>query len=75
MVKRREEIERLRDLSETELREEADRLKESLFRLNYKLALGEMDAVKNMRREKRSLARIQTLMKERAIEQSAAAAK
>ena len=73
MVKRHEEIERLRDLSETELREEADRLKESLFRLNYKLALGEMDAVKNMRREKRSLARIQTLMKERASEQSAAA--
>ena len=72
-MKRREEISRLRDLSETELREEADRLKESLFRLNYKLALGEMDAVKNMRREKRSLARIQTLMKERAIEQSAAA--
>ncbi|HEX7177185.1 MAG TPA: 50S ribosomal protein L29 [Pyrinomonadaceae bacterium] len=75
MVKRREEIERLRGLSETELREEADRLKESLFRLNYKLALGEMDAVKNMRREKRSLARIQTLMKERASEQSAAATK
>ena len=72
-MKRRDEIDRLRGLSETELREEADRLKESLFRLNYKLALGEMDAVKNMRREKRSLARIQTLMKERASEQSAAA--
>ena len=69
-MKRREEIDRLRDLSETELREEADRLKESLFRLNYKLALGEMDAVKNMRREKRSLARIQTMMKERAREQA-----
>ena len=70
-MKRREEIDRLRDLSETELREEADRLKESLFRLNYKLALGEMDAVKNMRREKKSLARIQTMMKERAREQAA----
>ena len=71
-MKRREEIDRLRGLSETELREEADRLKESLFRLNYKLALGEMDAVKNMRREKRSLARIQTMMNERAREQAAA---
>ena len=69
-MKRREEIDRLRGLSETELREEADRLKESLFRLNYKLALGEMDAVKNMRREKKSLARIQTMMKERAREQA-----
>lgn len=70
-MKRREELERLRDLSADELREEADRLKESLFRLNYKLALGEVDAVKNMRREKKSLARIQTLMKERAAEQAA----
>ena len=73
-MKRREEIDRLRGLSETELREEADRLKESLFRLNYKLALGEMDAVKNMRREKKSLARIQTMMKERAAEQQQPAA-
>ena len=72
MVKRRDEIERLRGLSETELREEADRLKESLFRLNYKLALGEMDAVKNMRREKKSLARIRTMIEERAREQAAA---
>ena len=70
-MKRREEIDRLRDLSDDELREEADRLKESLFRLNFKLALGEMDAVKNVRREKKSLARIQTMMQERAGEQAA----
>ena len=70
-MKRREEIDRLRDLSDDELREEADRLKESLFRLNFKLALGEMDAVKNVRREKKSLARIQTMMQERASEQAA----
>jgi ribosomal protein L29 len=48
-----------------ELRAEAARLKESLFRLNFKLALGEVDAVKTLRRERRSLARIQTLMRER----------
>jgi large subunit ribosomal protein L29 len=65
MAKRREELEKLRDLSDDELRDEAARLKESLFRLNFKLALGEVDAVKTLRREKRSLARIQTLMRER----------
>lgn len=70
-MKKREELDRLRDMSAEELREEADRLKESLFRLNYKLALGEMDAVKNMRREKKSLARIQTLMNERARQEAA----
>ena len=69
-MKRREELEKLQGLSEDELREEALRLKESLFRLNFKLALGEMDAIKVARREKKSLARIQTLMRERETEQA-----
>jgi large subunit ribosomal protein L29 len=65
MVKRREELDRLRDLTNEDLQGEAARLKESLFRLNFKLALGEVDAVKRIRQEKKSLARIQTLVKER----------
>ena len=69
-MKRREELNRLRDMTADELKEEADRLKESLFRLNYKLALGEMDAVRNIRREKKTLARVQTLANERAGEQA-----
>jgi ribosomal protein L29 len=67
--KRQDELKRLRDLSDEDLREEAARLKESLFRLNFKLALGEMDAVKAARREKKTLARVQTLMQERAEQQ------
>ena len=63
-------MEKLQGLSDDELREEALRLKESLFRLNFKLALGEMDAIKVARREKKSLARIQTLMRERETEQA-----
>jgi large subunit ribosomal protein L29 len=64
-MKRREELDKYREMGEDELRAEAARLRESLFRLNFKLALGEVDAVKTLRREKRSLARIQTLMRER----------
>jgi ribosomal protein L29 len=64
-MKRREELDKLHDMSDDELRDEATRLKESLFRLNFKLALGEVDAVKTLRREKRSLARIQTMMRAR----------
>jgi large subunit ribosomal protein L29 len=64
-MKKREELDRFRDLSEEELNAEAARLKESLFRLKFKLALGEVDAVKRIRLEKRSLARIQTLATER----------
>ena len=64
-MKKREELDRLRDLSDEDLEGEAARLKESLFRLNFKLALGEVDAVKRIRQEKKSLARIQTLARER----------
>ena len=68
MAKKREELERLRDTSDEDLQAEAARLKESLFRLNFKLALGEVDAIKNVRQEKKSLARIRTLMRERAAQ-------
>ena len=71
-MKRREEVERLTGMSDEELKEEAARLKESLFRLNFKLALGEVDAVKTVRREKKSLARVQTLMRQRANQQTEA---
>lgn len=74
-MKRRDELNKLNDLSVEELGAEAQRLKESLFRLNFKLALGEMDAVKTIRREKKSLARIQTMMRERESEQPQAATK
>ena len=70
-MKRREELEKLRDMSNEDLQSEAERLKESLFRLNFKLALGEVDAVKRIRQERKSLARIQTLVRQRQAEQSA----
>jgi len=64
-MKRREELDKYLDIPEDELRAETARLKESLFRLNFKLALGEVDAVKRIRQEKKSLARIQTIARQR----------
>ena len=69
-MKRREELDKYRDMSDDKLRGEAARLRESLFRLNFKLALGEVDAVKRIRQEKKALARIQTLSTQRAQTQS-----
>jgi ribosomal protein L29 len=63
-MKRREEIDRLRAMPVEDLKGEAARLKESLFRLNFKLALGEIDAVKRIRQDKKSLSRILTLLSE-----------
>lgn len=70
-MKRREELDKLKELTVEDLQSEAIRLKESLFRLNFKLALGEMDAVKNIRREKRSLARINTMVRHRQLNETA----
>jgi large subunit ribosomal protein L29 len=70
-MKRHEELERLHNMSDEELKEEAARIKESLFRLNFKLALGEVDAVKTVRREKKTLARVRTMMRERQSGQAA----
>ena len=64
-MKKREELDKLRDLNDDELRGEAARLRESLFRLNFKLALGEVDAVKRIRQEKKALARIETIKSQR----------
>ena len=64
-MKKREELDKLREMADDELQAEAARLRESLFRLNFKLALGEVDAVKRIRQEKKSLARIQTLARQR----------
>ena len=67
-MKRREEVDKYRDMADEDLRAEVDRLKESLFRLNFKLALGEVDAIKKMRQEKRSLARIRTEVRQREMQ-------
>ena len=66
-MKRREEVDKYRDLADEDLAGEADRLKESLFRLNFKLALGEVDAIKKMRQDKRSMARVRTEKRQREI--------
>ncbi len=64
-MKRHDELESLHNMSDAELKAEAQRIKEALFRLNFKLALGEVDAVNAVRREKKTLARVQTMMRER----------
>jgi large subunit ribosomal protein L29 len=67
-MKRREEVDKLRDMPDEDLQAEEARLKESLFRLNLKLALGEVDAIKRMRQERKSLARLRTLVRQREIQ-------
>jgi ribosomal protein L29 len=64
-MKRNEQLEQLRDMDVAELKEQADSLKESLFRLKFRKSLGVGDVVADIRREKKTLARVYTLIRSR----------
>ncbi|MBA3769871.1 MAG: 50S ribosomal protein L29 [Blastocatellia bacterium] len=64
-MKVKEQLTQLREMNETELADQADALKESLFRLKFRRTLGVGDTVKDIRRERKTLARVHTLMNQR----------
>lgn len=64
-MKRKEVMEQLREMNIDELKDQADSLKESLFRLKFKKSLGVGDSVNDIRRERKTLARVHTLIKEK----------
>jgi ribosomal protein L29 len=64
-MKRKEQLDQLKDMNADELKEQADALKESLFRLKFRKSLGIGETVKDIRREKKTLARVYTLLKDK----------
>jgi large subunit ribosomal protein L29 len=64
-MKKKELLQQLNDMSVEELTEQADSLKESLFRLKFKKSLGVGESISDIRREKKTLARVKTLIKQR----------
>ena len=64
-MKRKEQIDQLKDMSVDELKDQADALKESLFRLKFRKTLGVGDTVNDIRRERKTLARVYTLLNEK----------
>jgi large subunit ribosomal protein L29 len=67
-MKRKEQLEQLREMNLDELKEQADSLKESLFRLKFRKTLGVGDTLSDIRREKKTLARVYTLISEKEVE-------
>ena len=65
-MKRKETMDQLREMNADELKEQADALNESLFRLKFRRSLGVGEALKDIRREKKTLARVYTLLNEKA---------
>ena len=61
-MKRKEQLDQLNAMSIDELKDQADALKESLFRLKFRRTLGVGEVLKDIRREKKTLARVYTLL-------------
>jgi large subunit ribosomal protein L29 len=67
-MKRKEQLNQLGEMNLDELKVQADALKESLFRLKFRKTLGVGDTVKDIRREKKTLARVYTLINQKEAE-------
>ena len=67
-MKRKEQLNQLGEMTLDELQEQADALKESLFRLKFRKTLGVGDTVNDIRREKKTLARVYTLINQKEAE-------
>ena len=61
-MKRKDQLENLREMDAEGLKEQADALKESLFRLKFRKTLGVGETLKDIRREKKTLARVYTML-------------
>ena len=55
----------IRELSDEDLSAKVNELKEQSFRLRFKLALGNVDTVKQIRANRKDLARLHTIVRER----------
>jgi large subunit ribosomal protein L29 len=54
-------------MSDDELLANVQSLREAIFRLRFKVSLGQADAVKNYRESRKDLARVHTILRERAL--------
>jgi large subunit ribosomal protein L29 len=64
----------LRELPEDELRSRLDSSKEELFNLRFQLATGQLDNPMRIKEVRHEVARILTVLRQRELEESAAAA-
>lgn len=60
-------IQEMREMSDADLKTRETELIEQIFRGRFKKSLGEVDAVKNIRLQKKELAQVKTVARERVL--------
>ena len=58
---------KVRDLDETELRQQLREMDEQLFRLQFQMSMGQVEGLKKVRAMKKDRARIYTILREREL--------
>jgi large subunit ribosomal protein L29 len=58
---------KIRDLDQAELKQQLGGMDEQLFRLRFQMSTGQMEGLKKSRALKKDRARMQTILRERAI--------
>jgi large subunit ribosomal protein L29 len=61
------ELEKIRNLSDGELKVEENKAAEQLFRIRFQMKLGQNEGVKKLRELKKDIARIKTIGRERQL--------
>ena len=63
----------IRNLTTTEIEKEIKEAKEQVFNLRFQLATGQLEETSNIRKVKKTIARLKTIVREREIEEEKAA--
>ena len=63
----REFVDQLRNANDEELRDRKRHITESLFNLRFRLASGQIDDPKRVRKYRKAIARIDTILREREL--------
>ncbi len=67
----RDFIDQLRESSDDELEERLQHIQESLFNLRFRLASGQIEDPKRIRKYRKAIARIKTIQRERELAEQA----
>jgi large subunit ribosomal protein L29 len=66
------DAEKIRNLTEAELKHQERELSDQLFRLKFQMRMGQTESLKKIRGLRRDIARVKTVARQRELEQAAA---
>ena len=66
------ELNKIRELTDVELRAELDKMKQELFNLRFQHVTGQLENPLKMREVKRNIARVKTIIREKELDKAQA---